>query len=174
MSKYTKTPKVEVDDVDNENLDGRNYRIPNERTRTGPMPYDIPDQLKEVEVKEENKPSNVNTTTAIVNPKDTSRGDTDIPTTSSETREQAREQIKGSSEDDQFIANENPITLVTEPCQPPSNRRSTQDNLQNEYLNDVPELLRLVNKKEKRTRNLQWPLNILHCHLSQVPQRNSL
>ena len=51
MSKYTKTPKVEVDDVDNENLDGRNYRIPNERTRTGPMPYDIPDQLKEVEVK---------------------------------------------------------------------------------------------------------------------------
>ena len=123
MSRYTKIPKVELDDV--------------ERTRTGPMPCDIPDQLKEVEVKEEDKPNIVETTAAVVTHKDTSKWEADIPVTSSETWEQFRRQIKGSSEDDHLIAKETLITLVMEPCQPPNNRRSTKDKLQNEYLNDV-------------------------------------
>ena len=47
------------------------------------MPYDIPDQLKEVEVKEEDKPNIVKTTAAVVTPKDTSKWEADIPVTSS-------------------------------------------------------------------------------------------
>ena len=61
-----------------------------ERTRTGPMPYEIPDQLKEVEVKEEDKRNIVETTAAVVTPKDMSKWKADIPVTSSETWEQFR------------------------------------------------------------------------------------
>ena len=55
----------------------------------------------------------------------------------------------GSNSRVRIMAKEVPITLATKPCQPPSNRRSTKYRLQNEYLNDVPGLLRSINRNVK-------------------------
>ena len=57
--------------------------------------------------------------------------------------------IQKSDQDEDLMAKEVPITLATKPYQPPSNRRSTNYKLQNEYLNDVPGLLRSINKNVK-------------------------
>jgi hypothetical protein len=80
MSNYIKLPKTELDDV--------------ERTRSGPTPYEIPNQHQEVEVQKENKPSRVEATDTVVTPTDSGEWEADVPLNSSETWEQFRSQIR--------------------------------------------------------------------------------
>ena len=119
MSNYIKVPKADLDDV--------------EGKRSGPMPYEMPDQ------QEESKPSMNETADTIVTPTDTNNWEAEVPLSSSETWEQFRH----------VMAKEVPITLAAKPCQSPNNKKSTRHRLQNEYVSGFPGLLKSVNNNER-------------------------
>ena len=109
---------------------------PDDSLSSGPMPYELPCH------QEEENPNIESTTTSVVNPCGTSEIGSEIPLINSDAWEQFR----------QVMSEEDPTTLLAGTPKSRNNKRSAGCNLQDEYLNGFPELLKAVsdNKKTKR------------------------
>ena len=97
------------------------------------MPYELPCH------QEEDNPNIESTTTSAVKPCGTSETGSEIPLSNSDAWEQFR----------RVMSKEDPTTLLAESPKSRKNKRSAGCNLQKEYLNRFPELLKAVNDNKK-------------------------